>query len=421
MKNQKFFDIIPPERYQKEFPAKKEIRGRRFPLARVPIKKSFFFILFILFLGGILFNLFFQKADIIIWPEAEVIRFKTNVIVNSEVDKADFSNKTIPGTILSSEKVIFQEFLSSGKFLKATKATGILRVYNAYSTSSQVLITNTRFVSAEGRLFRSIQRVTIPGGRYEKGKFQPGLLDIKVIAAEPGPEYNIGPSTFSIPGFAGTVRYTAFYGKSSDSMKGGFREEVSQITQEDLDAALKNVKEKIEKEVENVFKNKISEEFVLIDKAFKIEEQSPIFSNSAGEEGDSFAGEIKVIFKALLFKQLDLKMFIEEFIISEIPEDKILKTDSLKISYDTETIDLKLSQMTLDLDFSATIYSKISTDFLKNEISGKSLKESKIILAEKPNIIKSEVRLLPFWLRKIPKNFQKIKVELRIDDSTSSP
>lgn len=414
----KIFDILPPERYQKELPERKEIIERRFPLPHFPFKKGLLIILLILFIAGFLFYLIFQRATITIWPEAQKVSFKEKIIVDKNVEEYDFLNKTIAGKPLEVEKVVFQEFSSSGKVLKETKAEGIIQVYNGYSTSSQVLVAKTRFVSADGKLFRSLERVTIPGGRYEKGELQPGYLDIKVRADRPGPEYNIRPSTFSIPGFAGTPRYTAFYGKSFQPMAGGFVGEVPQITQKDLEEAERILKERWLEEVESSLKVKVSEEFVLLEEAVRKEMAASIFSAKAEEEGDSFSGEIKGSLKALIFKKSDLQVFIKDFILSEIDQDQKLKEDSLEMTFFPETINLEEGEIILNLDFSATIYSEIKEETLKKELAGKSLAEAKTFLEADAKIVKSEVDLWPFWLKNLPKDLEKIKIGLRIDPHT---
>ncbi|MEK6555804.1 MAG: hypothetical protein AABZ31_11215, partial [Bdellovibrionota bacterium] len=40
---------------------------------------------------------------------------------------------------------------SSGKTIQEARAKGVIQVYNAYSTEDQVLIANTRFISADGK------------------------------------------------------------------------------------------------------------------------------------------------------------------------------------------------------------------------------------------------------------------------------
>ncbi|GAI28904.1 unnamed protein product, partial [marine sediment metagenome] len=238
----KIFDILPPKEFEKkkveEFPLEKEYQPQ-FKKPEFKIKKSSFFIPFVLILIGIFCYLTLSKAEIEIWPESEVLTFETKLTIDKTAENVDFSNKVILGKIFEAEKTITEEFSSSGTVLKEKKAEGVIRVYNAYSTSPQVLIARTRFVSDGGKLFRTPTKITIPGGHYENGKFVPGYLDVQVKADQPGLEYNIDPSTFSIPGFAGTARYTKFYGKSFQAMTGGFSEEVPQVTQEDLDQAQK--------------------------------------------------------------------------------------------------------------------------------------------------------------------------------------
>jgi len=94
------------------------------------------------------------------------------------------------------------------------KATGIITIYNTYSSSPQTLVKTTRFVSEGGKLFRTTKTIVVPGADASSGKIVPGSTTVEVIASEPGNEYNIGPSTFSIPGFKGTPKYLAFYGES---------------------------------------------------------------------------------------------------------------------------------------------------------------------------------------------------------------
>ena len=144
----------------------------------------------------------------------------------------------------------FKEIKEENKEIKEEKAEGIIRIFNDYSTASQSLVAGTRFVSDEGKLFRLVEKVVVPGQSTEKGKLIPGSVDVLVRADTAGSDYNIGVSTFSIPGFAGTPRYTAFYAKSFLAMAGGFKGESLAVSSEDLENAKKSltaeVKEKIE-------------------------------------------------------------------------------------------------------------------------------------------------------------------------------
>ncbi len=357
------------------------------------------------------------EAEIEIWPETESLTFETKATIDSEGKNVDVSNKVIPGKTIVVEKTVSEEFPSSGEILKEKKAEGIIRVYNAYSTSSQALVSNTRFISAEGKLFRSLERVTIPGGKYEGGKLVPGELDVKVVADQSGPEYNITATTFSIPGFAGTAKYTKFYGKSSENMTGGLREKVPQVTQEDLYLAQKTLEERALKESDTALKEKISSDplLVLLKEAQASEILETFSLARPKEELEKFNFQVKAKSEALVFSTQDIENFIKDFILSQIPESKKLHQESLKTNYLPETINLKTGKIILSLKAEAKIYSDINQTDLKRNLGRKSLAEAKIFLENQPHITKTQVRFWPFWVKKVPEDADKIEIKLRIE------
>ncbi len=417
----KIFDILPPKEFEKkkveEFPLEKEYRPR-FKKPEFKISKklsSSFFIPLALILIGIFCYFTLSKAEIEIWPESEVLTFETKLTIDKTAENVDFSNKVIPGKIFEAEKTITEEFLSSGIILKEKKAEGVIRVYNAYSTSSQVLIARTRFVSADGKLFRTPTKITIPGGHYEKGKLVPGYLNVQVKADQPGPEYNIGPSTFSIPGFAGTARYTKFYGKSFQAMTGGFSEEVPQVTQEDLDQAQKILEEKALQNCQTALKEKISPELILLDDILDLKIIETFSLARPKEELEKFSFQVKASSTALVFKTEDAENFARDFILSQIPEDKQLYQESLKITYSLENANLELAKATISLQMEAKIYSDIDTENLKKGLSRKSLTEAKLFLEDQPQITRVLVKFWPFWVKKVPEDIEKIEIKLNLD------
>jgi len=411
---QKIFDILPPKETRKEKEIKEEKPEFKISLPS-PKKKSLFYVPLILILAFLSCYFTLSKAEIEIWPESEVLTFETKLTIDKTAENVDFSNKVIPGKIFEAEKTITEEFSSSGTVLKEKKAEGIIRVYNDYSTSPQVLLATTRFVSADGKLFRTPTKITIPGGHYENGKFVPGYLDAQVKADQPGPEYNIGPSTFSIPGFAGTARYTKFYGKSFQAMTGGLKEEESQVTQEDLDQAQKTLEEKALQNCKVALKEKISPEFILLEEILDSEIIETFSLAKPKEELEKFSFQVKAKSQALVFKSEDVENFARDFILSQIPESKKIYQESLKINYLPETSDLKLGKIILSLNMEAKIYSDIDQINLKKGLEGKSLAEAKLFLEDQPQITQVLVKFWPFWVKKVPEDIEKIEIKLNIE------
>ena len=423
--NQKFFDIIPPPSPEKKIEPreprpfsgarektlqKKEGLPPVFPKKKTvfSLKKEFIFLFILIFLGVLMLYFQLQKAEIKITPEAQLLNSTKTITIDLNVKNIDSSLSVIPGKLISGEFSLSQEFPSSGK--KQKKAEGVIRVYNAHSVTGQVLLANTRFVSAEGKLFRTPSRVVIPGGREAKGKLEPGFIDIKVIADRPGSDSNIGPSTFSIPGFAGTSKYTTFYGKSFSPMSGGG--ELSAVAQEDLRTAEKNLTEKALKESKEALKSQISSDSVFVDETLSQEVIEATTSAKAEQEISVFDFRVKVKSRNFLFLKSDLENLVKDSAISQTDEGKKLWPDSLKINFRRESIDFQSGRMVLNVKIESKIYSEIETDSLKKAISGKSLAETEILLKNQPQIKDFKIKLGPFWAKKVPENIRRIKIDI---------
>jgi len=422
----KFFDIIPPKKID-SFPEKAELKGKtkppRTPRVRATLTsggksfkriffKSFVLLLVLLVLVGGFGFFFFSKVEIEIWLETDALSLEETLTIDLEIKEPDFEAKVIPGKTFSDQKSASQEFSASGKVLKEEKATGVIRVYNEYSTSPRTLVPS-RFISTEGKLFWSLQRITIPGGKYEKGKLIPGEIDVEVQAAEAGEDYNIGPSTFALPALAGSPLYTTIYGESFAPMISGFKGEVSQVLQEDLEQAENILVERVKKDSKDFLERSLPSDFVLLDETISQEIVEANSSVEAGAEVESFYFQVKVNSEALGFKKPDMENFAKSCINLDIPEGKKIQEENLEINYFPESIDLESGKVVLNLEIKAKVYSDIDLTELKKALLGKSREEVKIFLENLAEITKIEIKSWPFLRKKAPENINKIELRTR--------
>jgi len=433
----KFFDIIPPKKrliksfedkpgfeekkiIRKDNPPKIKNRTRR--PKRVFLKIIFFCLLFLLLvaLPGIFI---FSDTEIEIWPETRTLVLNDTISVNLDQEEVDLEIKSIPGELLRDQKSASQDFSATGKTTAEQEAKGIIRVYNSYSSDSQPLLINTRFVSADGKLFKSVKREVIAGGTYEKGKLIPGETDIEVIAAKIGEDYNIEPSTFSIPGFSGTAKYTTFYGRSFSPMRGGFEGESFQVTQNNLDDAKNVLSSSLREESRKFLKKSFPEGFILLDEAIFQEIIKEEYSAEAEEILGSFNLNMEVKSVAFIFKNSDIENFVKNLINLNISEGETFQEESLEISYmpkllakeEEGNIDVEGGKMILDLEIRVKVYSDINLDELKKAISGRSLQEVEAFLSDQSGLVKKKVKLGPFWRRKLPQELDKIEIKLNLE------
>ncbi len=420
----KIFDILPPKppttfREEKKPPVVEQVtlpKPIREKVFRVPpkisLKKSFFLFILVLIIVGFLLSFKFSQAEIKIWPETDTVSLKTKLTIEKTIKTPDFQNKIIPGEIFEIEKTISQEFPSSGRLLK--KAEGTIRLYNEFTTNDENWLAGTRFVSSDGKLFLSKNKIAVPGAEVKNGKMVPSSVDVPVIAAEPGSDYNIGPSHFSIVVFRGTPRYTKFYGESFQAMTGGG--DSFQVTKEDLEKAENVLTDRAKTESKEVLKNKIPAEFFFLEDAVETKILDKSSSAKAGTEVEKFNFQVKVKSTTISFKKADAANFAKEFIRAQIPQDELLYQESLKIDYTPEVVNLELGKLSLSLNFSAKIYPAIDESALKKGLTGKSLSETKIFLENQPKILRSETRLSPFWVKSLPQNMERIKVKYPLID-----
>jgi hypothetical protein len=417
----KIIDIIPPEKIKKPKEIVSLVKERRVTLPKISppsffgfLKKPLIYLLILILIGA--FSYFFlPKAEIVLFVESEPASFNTKFIIDNSFASLDFTPLILPAQFLEVERAAEGEFSSSETALKEEKAEGIIRIYNAYSTSPQVLIANTRFVSSDGKLFRLIERVTVPGGHYEGDKLTPGFLDAEVRADEAGEEFNIEPSVFSIPGFKGTPRYTYFYGRSFQALTGGLKKEVIQVTQEDLDKAKSGLTDQAIRECREALDDKVSPDSVLLERAIKTEILEENSSAQAEDEVEKFSFRVKALCSALVFKSQNLEEIVDHFLSQKLPTGKSIYEDSLKTNYSPETIDFESGKITLSLTVSGEVYSDIDEASLKEALRGKSLKETQFYLENYPQITEASVNFWPFWVQKVPQSKEKIVVELKLD------
>lgn len=384
----KIFDILPPKTEDKILIEKEK-----------KAKPPFLKLGLILVIFGILgfFSFYFTKATVEIWPETRNLNFKTEIKIGEGED--------IPGQFFEEEKESLMEFSSTGIIEKKEFAKGKIRVYNK-SERSITLIKATRFLSAEGKQFRSLKAITIPARGYLDG--------VEVVAEEAGEEYNIGPSKFSVPGLVGTPLYFLIYAESLESMKGGALGKTPQVTEDDLKQAERILLEKLSEMGKESLRKNIPEGYIFLEELLKQEVLEKFPLTRAGQELKSFIFKAKIKSVALSFKKQDLEDWAKEFVYSQIEPSQKIVEGSLNLNYSVKEKEIDKGRVILSLEISAKSYSQPDFQFLKAQINGKPAIEGEYLLEKEDEISKAKIKIFPFWLKTVPKNLQRIEIELKI-------
>ncbi|MBU4350814.1 hypothetical protein L6250_01360 [Candidatus Parcubacteria bacterium] len=384
---------------------------------RLPKKKAIIIgVLVIILLASAVASYFFLPVvKIEIWLKTNDLNTDQKVQINKEIKTVDALNHLLPGRIIIGEQTFSKEFKATGKAVKEVKAEGIIRIYNDYSTASQTLVATTRFVSDEGKLFRLVEATVVPGQTMEKGKLVPGTIDVLIRADAAGPDYNIGTSTFSIPGFAGTPRYTSFYARSSTAMTGGFKGDSLSVSEADLEKAKKSMIAEAKQKIADVFINRALPGLVLAQEANPITIIDDGTDAKAGQAAETFTYQVKARGRAILLVEEDLKEAGQAYFVAELPEDQKFLSDSIKTNILIEEIDEVLATARLALQISGKVYQDLEIDFIKAQLKGKSIQEVEKSFQELSQVSQARIKIFPSLIKKLPQDDRKIEIKVNFD------
>ncbi|KKU94249.1 MAG: hypothetical protein UY26_C0002G0031 [Candidatus Jorgensenbacteria bacterium GW2011_GWA1_48_13] len=376
--------------------------------------RRFVFVAFlVLFVSGVFIfaTNVLPKANITITLKKFPTSFNETVWAETSAKEADAgTNIILPAELIAAKKNLTMNFLATGKEEVERKAKGMLTVYNAFSSEPQALVANTRFLSPDGKIFRLTAKATVPGAKIVDNKIVPSKIDVAVTSDKPGEEYNVPASAkWRIPGFQGTPRYEGFYAESVSAMSGGFVGELPTPTENDLEKARTVVTETLKNALTNETNILITSRFKLFDEAKQFRFLTERI-DEADEDGNfGFFGEAEL--KYLVFEEKMLKSVLENKLRSAVPEKKTSVRD-FALEYAEPKVDFASGRLEFNASGSIVFTSAIEANKLKAELAGLSEEKLRQTVFFLPGLEKANVSLWPFWVGRVPKNEDRVKIEI---------
>lgn len=409
---EKIYDIIPPN-LKLEIPKEKKEKAK-FSL-KFSVKKNFFYVIIFVLTFFSVYYLVQGKTIIEIIPQTQLKEIDNiEISIKSGLGEIDFDGKILPAIFLQDFKEYSKDYSTNQIVLKETKASGIIRVYNKYSPPTPLtLIKGTHFLSSSGKSFHSLDVIKIPAAHYEGGELIPGFVDITVEADEPGEEYNIPPSNFSIPKLSGTSYYQTTWAQSFEEIKGGMKAQVKVVSENDIESAKEDFIENFKKKAREEFKLDIPESFVYFEESFFEEVESLDVSAKEGDAVDLFTIKAKITPKVLVFRKEDLNNLIKKILEEDISPLIVLE-NSLKIEFKEKQINLTQGEGNFVLLASAQTFLPLDEKEVFELIKGKNITDA--ISTLKNSYSLKEIKINPpvFWQKNIPNDALKIKIKIEL-------
>jgi hypothetical protein len=351
---------------------------------------------------------FFVSARIIVTPKSALASVNTTLsAVKNSGDGAVPQGKLAFETVSIGPLTQTEPVTASGTTTANTKASGQIIVYNNASASPLHYVASTRFQTSSGLIFRVQSAFTIPG----KTTKAPGSIAVTIYADQPGAQYNIGLTDFTLPGLSSNPNlFKNVYARSKTAMSGGASGITPVIRQSDLTAAKQIADASLTTSLTTALKAQIPDGYVAFPSSTFISFQS-MPSQSIGDSTTTAQTIEQGTLNAIVFSSQDLS---EALARASLSSDAYNGTDTLG-SADLNTLSLSINgstttspwlQNTLSLSFSGpvTFIWQYDQNALKTAVLGHKASEIPTILTQFPMIADAQAELSPFWRSSFPTN-----------------
>ena len=379
-------------------------------------------------------------ATIYLTPAASVLERSVNITLADAQKNRAFLDSRPSHTIASHtisvdiEREITHRATGKRFSERGANASGTITVFNT-TNSAWPLVSQTRFQTDEGIVFRTHTPVTVPSATNEG----PGTVEIYVIAdqvdaygAVVGERGNIvEPTRFFLPGLREDSR-SKLYAESSDPMTGGVTDFISYVSGEDIEAARNKLRDELLKNASVELRRAIEEKSALQNTRYTLLEEDraiqmgeikiDIEPGLEGREIEDFkvSGTVPV---SGIYYDYDamLSILTDELLLRKSPQKELVRVNEDSISYRVFEWDEAAGRIRLTANIKAieqfsidpskpggaNLISKIS-----ERIAGQDVEQAILYIQNLPEINKVRIESWPAWAPTVPSMSDNIKFEI---------
>lgn len=406
---QKFDYEERPEHHQSH-----ALRPPRRPL-NIPIwvSKGVFVLIALTLIGAVAVAVYFPTAEVTLHVPTESIKKSITLLIDANATVSE--STVLVGIKHQNEAEGTGEAKASGKKPVGDKAKGTVTVSNSWGTDTEKLPKNTELISSDKSLtFRTVSDVTIAGASVALvggvATISAGKTDVAVVADQPGDQYNIGPSKFTIQGLS-AGKSSKIIGNSSANMSGGTTKELTVVAQIDLDQALESAKKLAEESAKTNLKNALPNGEMLLEKTLSVSVTTGVPNHAVGDEVET----VSVVAKASTIGYGVRNSDIEN-VLKSIFEDGLADSKAV-ILPDISTIEWLVTvkdegKYELAKEIEGQIIAVIDVNTVRKQTSRKLKSTVSSNLQDKFSAASTEINVSPNWWPLTPMLQSRISVKI---------
>jgi hypothetical protein len=310
----------------------------------------------------------------------------------------------IPAKILETTIEDKKNFLATGKksIEKEGNVVGTITVQNNTSQGYN-FVRRTRFLSADGLLFRMDSPAAIPANGSVKVEVYPDDEDFTGV---------LNPTTFTIPGLSSSKQKLVYGVTDKPLVKGG--EDVYFVTKEDVENARQEMEGQLKMQALSELQESLKFRARLFNEATQVEIVKEVLEPKVGDVSESFDLSLKAKVVALSLDKIDFENEMEIQIKEQLLAGReLLNFDPEKIVYTLEKYDPQGQIITFKISYNTeTGITKNNKIFNKSNLIG--LEESEVIdyFMGFEDVKSVKVDFSPFWVKRVPNLIDRIELIL---------
>ncbi|MEK7503254.1 MAG: baseplate J/gp47 family protein [Patescibacteria group bacterium] len=297
------------------------------------------------------------------------------------------------------------EFQSTEKRNVASKARGTITVKND-SGEPQVLVSNTRFQSPSGKIYRIEKQIIVP---------KLGSLDVEIAADKAGPEYNEENLVdFMLPGLKeqNSPKFKTIYGKSKTKITGGFSGTSLVVSEGDIKNARAKILNSASLETKEDLVRKLPPESFLLAQSIRYLVSGESAEPKAGSPSEKFSFEISGAATGAMVNRKSLEKHLARKSNFYDNSYHVAIKNIEDLSFELMDFKSGADKFKVKIKGTAQLEAEADKDLILDEIFKNKINRSASILTAFPSLERAKVSFRPFWLRSFPKSPDGIDIKI---------
>ncbi len=315
-----------------------------------------------------------------------------------DIEDADVDVKTVVSDVVTVTKDLgVLEVDETKPQSSGEPASGTITVMNDFSSVPRKLVRRTRFESSDGKIYRILEEVSVPGFT-DAG---PGSIEVRVVADDAGAEANIEAGKLTIPGFTGMDEFKGIWGEVETPVVA-----VSGVSLDDEERVKveSEMRSKLESQASKIIEDLLPEGYVaLVDSVKKDIEFQDIEVDE--DNSGSLVASMEITLNAVHKENLKAALFEA---VEEVPEGDT----SVRVHNITDLV-LELDDDAVNITGQPIFIWQYDREKLTDALAGKSLRDTNEILTDfsSINTVSATIKPLTFLQRRYPKNEKRIELK----------